>query len=397
VITRRSWLGAALASPVLPWNYAAGTALDCGPSLCGTPVPFQITRQPGIRVALESMPNLDLLKTAYAALQPGSGDMSLAGQRDLHKFYSGYNPPGFDVHSGPPIFLWHRWFLYFHECLLSRMVGQPITLPYWNGSLDPHLPLRAEVSQPPLRPVGAPCQGQPSPATQALSVLGRLRNDKTLQSAFDHVTSWHEEIHLIVTYVDPRPCLMPNMETAAADPLFYFFHTQFDRVFDWWRGIPGVYMEPEFVNQPFTFVYFPMDRSVAPSCVCVRAGDALKLNYAYDDPTPRPRHGSFQLTGAESARPPAAVELHGFPLIPGVTEYRVTLSSPRQRLNLGLYHVLAHHTHLGRWRGRPVFPIPPGFDLSRGPLSVVLAPLGNRPPIRLSRDQFSIQTLVPLI
>ena len=396
MISRRNWLRAAMLSPVVPWRADA----DCDISPCGATTDFQITRQPGKRVALENLPNLNQLVAAYAAIQPGSGRMSLTDQRDIHKFYSGHNPATSDVHAGPPIFLWHRWFLYFHECLLSRMAQQPITLPYWDGSLDPALPLRKEFGSKPLLPDGQACQGTSIPAAQALTVLGQMAKAGDIQSAYDKIIPWHDEIHTLAPYTLSRPCLFQEMETAAGDPLFYVFHTQFDRIFDWWRALKKPTIEQNYLNQTFAFVYFPMDTSIQPSCVCVKAGDALNLQYTYDDPKPKPRKGSFRLLSSKLSQPLAAVEVEGLEPIPGVTQYRVTLdpgtagTKPR---DVGYLNILEHHTHMGRWPGRPVYAIPKDFDFSGKGKSMVFTPLkGNYPPIKLTKG-FSIVERAPMI
>jgi len=369
------------------------------PSPCGPTGNFMLGRPTpaGTRVALERLTDWSVLKSAYAAIQPGSGMAALADQQRIHAFYAGATPAFLsDIHEDPSIFLWHRWFLYFHERLLSWALGgnTQFALPYWDGSLDERLPLPDQMGQTPLMPPGSPChKGQAGLATQANSVVGELQRANDIAQAYNAIKQWHSDVHILVPLVRNRPCLMQEMETAAGDPLFYAFHAQFDRLFDWWYKLGGKKIDSQFLGQQFGFVDFPPRGQ--PQCVCVTAGDALHLVYEYDVPTPNPRPGWIRPPDGRGGQSVNTVEIDSVNLEPGVHQYQVWLACGKGRVELGLYNLCAHHMRQSPRPGRAVYKIPEGFDCTNKKSQLELVPVGSHSrPVRLSSPkQFSLQTM----
>lgn len=351
--------------------------------------------RPGRRIAAESVRDWTPFIRAYDAIQQAGArsPATLADQQDIHSFYSGTGA-GFNVHGDATIFLWHRWFLYFHERLLTRAAGVPITVPYWDGCLDPMLPLPPVLSKPPLIPQGGACtEHQSGPATQAQAVIANLKSRTNLDAAYDGATQWHSDVHNLAPMDLRRPCLLYDMHTAAGDPLFYFFHAQFDRIFDWWRKIPGNTIAKVHLDRVFYFYDFPPKGEGEPVCVNVRAGDALHLEYTYDDPIPRPRKGSIAPTGYGPSKAANTLEIQAVDLIPGVTQYQVVLQCGGNSTTLGLYNVLAHHTPpKGKWQGRAIYIIPEACDPTHQNVVAELVPVtGHGGRVRLAEGDFSIQ------
>ena len=72
---------------------------------------------------------------------PPDDPRSFMQQANVHRAYCdgrGYTQKGFadyklDVHGSWIFFPWHRWYLYFYEKILGKMIDDPtFALPFWN-------------------------------------------------------------------------------------------------------------------------------------------------------------------------------------------------------------------------------------------------------------------------
>ncbi|CAM6087657.1 unnamed protein product [Calypogeia fissa] len=84
------------------------------------------------------------LNKAYALMRalPDDDPRSLSQQWQLHCAYCGGAfltmnssrvPQGVDIHWSWLFYPWHRWYLYFHERILQKLIGDPdLSLNYWN-------------------------------------------------------------------------------------------------------------------------------------------------------------------------------------------------------------------------------------------------------------------------
>jgi hypothetical protein len=377
MLAAASPLGAGTQKPESSGHKMTGNDDDCGPSPCGTPVPFHVSSEieVGTRVAAESITDWSQLAAAYSVIRTAAAPASLMDQQAIHAFFGGVS---IDIHMTPSTFLWHRWFLYFHEQLLSHACGHPIVLPYWNGSLNQNLPVPKEIlTNPAFAPVGTQSnQGSPGPASQANAVLNSLAQKTNLQAAFNAIRSWHDDVHACVAQLNPtnptRGFQMTEPSTAAGDPLFYLFHSQFDRIFEWWRNLPNRKLNKEILEQTFVLRRFLDDGS--SQCVCVVAGEALNLHYTYDHPEPKPSPGNFLRPTDPGGTPINTVEVLSIPVVPpNVSSFLVRLpgvEAPLGRLNL------FGHMH-GEWNGEATYPIPKGYPVKSNE-ALVLEPVGGR-------------------
>ncbi|KAI5060167.1 hypothetical protein GOP47_0024587 [Adiantum capillus-veneris] len=235
---------------------------------------------------------------------PSSDPRSFMRQADIHcAFCNGaYNQLGstnkLQVHFSWLFLPWHRWYLYFHEQILAKLIGDPkFSLVYWNwdnqanvgGNIMPTMFTQegsalydAKRNQNHLPPILN---------TLALTDLASnaLTNKQIIQDNLNImyqsiVTASTPDLFMGKKYSagDPEPNIggtlenaphtaihawtgsdketyledMGNFYSAARDPIFFAHHSNVDRLWAVWNTIGGRrrdHTDPDFLNAEFLF------------------------------------------------------------------------------------------------------------------------------------------------
>ncbi|KAF0892510.1 hypothetical protein E2562_016816 [Oryza meyeriana var. granulata] len=281
---------------------------------------------------------------------PADDPRSFAQQWRVHCAYcdGAYDQVGFpgleiQIHNCWLFFPWHRMYLYFHERILGKLIGdETFALPFWNwdapgGMSFPAIyanrssplydPLRNPAHQPPF-PLDLDYSGTDTTIPrdqlidQNLKIMYRQATRKTElfmgqpyragdqpepgPGSIESVP--HNTVHQWTG--DPR---QPNGEdmgtfySAARDPVFFAHHGNIDRMWYIRRGLlfPGNtdFADPDWLNASFLFY----DEDARLVRVRVRDSlDAAALRFTYQDVGPLPWLNSKPSKGAAGTTAPAA-------------------------------------------------------------------------------------------
>ncbi|KAH7421297.1 hypothetical protein KP509_13G050000 [Ceratopteris richardii] len=250
------------------------------------------------------------LKRAYALMRalPDDDPRSLTSQKNTHcaMCLGSYLQPGtnviYHIHYSWLFLPWHRWFIYFHERILAKLLDDPtFSLLYWDwdnqigGNSMPYF--FADVDSPLYDPYRDPRHVPPArvqlngnfdltdtdeiiqqnfqqlyndivaPTSAAKFMGGPIRygefyggveaQSRILGGTFDN--GIHSNVHLWVGA--PNRIKMRDMgsfDASANDPIFYAHHANVDRVWEIWRfSLPGgtreVFDDDDFLDSSFYF------------------------------------------------------------------------------------------------------------------------------------------------
>jgi polyphenol oxidase len=252
-------------------------------------------------------------------------------QASVHCAYcnGAYEQVGFpklkiDVHSWWLFFPWHRYYLYFYERILGKLINDPtFALPFWNWDspsgmqmpyifTDPKSPLydqfRDQNHQPPTLldlDYGA---GDPNPTNANQLYSSNLRvmykqmvsgaakptlffgkpyraGEDTSPGAGTIETSPHNNIHRWTG--DPNQENnedLGNFYSAARDPIFFCHHSNVDRMWTIWKTIPGGtrrdISDPDWLNSEFLFYN---ENAELVRCKVRDCLDNRRLRYTYQN------------------------------------------------------------------------------------------------------------------
>ncbi|XP_022847765.1 polyphenol oxidase I, chloroplastic-like [Olea europaea var. sylvestris] len=229
--------------------------------------------------------------------------------------------PGLDiqVHNSWLFFPFHRWYLYFFERILGKLIGDPtFALPYWNWDNPKGMTVPSMFidSTSPLYNAKRNLANMPPTVID----LGLTGTTDDLQKVVNNLTIMYSEMVRSVNTVedfmgkpyldgsttDPGPGSsergshatahvfvgdpkqpsfedMGNFYSAGRDPLFYCHHSNVDRMWTLWRDlktpIPKDITEADFLNAEFLFY----DENA--QLVRVRVGDSVNnanMGYTYE-------------------------------------------------------------------------------------------------------------------
>ncbi|XP_028775517.1 polyphenol oxidase, chloroplastic-like [Neltuma alba] len=251
-------------------------------------------------------------------------------QANVHCAYcdGAYHQVGFpdldiQIHGSWLFFPFHRWFLYFHERILSSLINDPsFALPFWNWDApagmmipeiytDPHSSLydslRSTNHQPPT-PVDFlfnGCERQRSWDDQVdvnlKTMYKQMVSGSKLPSLFfgtayragDSDPDGGGTLELVPhnTMHDwtgdnrqPHGEDMGIFNTAARDPIFYSHHANVDRMWEIWKTLPGGkrrdITDPDWLESGFLFYDENKDLVRVKIKDCL---DTRKLGYMYQD------------------------------------------------------------------------------------------------------------------
>ncbi|XP_011082857.1 polyphenol oxidase I, chloroplastic-like [Sesamum indicum] len=223
-------------------------------------------------------------------------------QANIHCAYcnGAYDQPGqgtldLQVHESWLFFPFHRWYLYFYERILGKLIGDPtFALPFWNWDnpkgmtmppmfVDPRSALYDEKRDPASLPPAVVDLGN----TQVTDPLQLVANNLTIMysemirvnaNVYDFMgqplreggkpkgggsseRGSHTSVHIWVG--DPNQPTredLGNFYSAGRDPLFYCHHANVDRMWTLWQyflpsnKVPDKRItDPDFLNAAFLF------------------------------------------------------------------------------------------------------------------------------------------------
>ncbi|KAL8467971.1 hypothetical protein ACS0TY_031279 [Phlomoides rotata] len=258
---------------------------------------------------------------------PDDDPRSFKQQANVHCAYcdGAYDQAGFpdlelQVHNSWLFFPFHRYYLYFFERILGKLIDDPtFSIPFWNWDgpagmtmppiyANPNSPLydslRDRLHQPPtvmdLNYSGSDPSISPEQQTKRnLTVMYRqmVANSKTPRLFFGSAYRRGEEpnpgsgsveniphgpVHVWTgDRTQPNTENMGNFYSAARDPIFYAHHSNIDRMWSLWKTLGG--RREDIKDKDFldaAFVFYDENGQM----VRVRVRDCLdntKLGYDY--------------------------------------------------------------------------------------------------------------------
>ncbi|XP_071698945.1 polyphenol oxidase I, chloroplastic-like [Rutidosis leptorrhynchoides] len=285
-----------------------------------------------------SKENIEKYKKAIKAMRalPDEHPHSFASQAKIHCAYcnggytqvdSGFPDIDIQIHNSWLFFPFHRWYLYFYERILGKLINDPsFALPYWNWD-DPEgmeLPdfFRGDESNPlfdayrdahtaspnvvnlaidsklenPTVDIQKQCnlytvyRDLVRNATDATSFFGGeyVAGNEPVANGAKSVGSVesnsHTSVHVWVgNSKNPNREDMGNFYSAGYDPAFYVHHTNVDRMWKLWKdlGIPG-HVEPtkdDWLNASYVFYDENEELVRVYNKDCV---DPAKLKFGYE-------------------------------------------------------------------------------------------------------------------
>ncbi|KAH6780792.1 hypothetical protein C2S52_012029 [Perilla frutescens var. hirtella] len=303
--------------------------------------------------------------TALMKALPDDDPRSFMQQANVHCAYcnltyeqTGDSSMRIQIHNSWLFYPWHRWYLYFYERILGKLIDDPtFALPFWNwdhpdGMIMPEMyvkkdsPLyderRNQDHLPPAvldlnfsaQPTADPSKVVPNNLVEMYGEM--VRNVSNLEDFYGakYVTGTapdpgpgsvergsHSAVHAWVG--DPRSPSqedMGNFYTVGRDPCFFCHHTNVDRMWSVWRSLRGSkpkdFTEPDWLDSNFLFY----DENAQLVRVTVR--DTLeeeKMGFTYqkvDLPwlNKRPQARVKKSKIAASSKAPNAAEATVFPV-----------------------------------------------------------------------------------
>ncbi|XP_062162702.1 polyphenol oxidase, chloroplastic-like [Alnus glutinosa] len=322
-------------SPATITEGSQTSTINCCPTGSTTITDFKIPPNPPLRVRpVAHLANKDYIAKYNKALQlmkalPDDGPRSFSQQASVHCAYCngaydqvGYPDLEYQVHDSWLFFPFHRWYLYFYEKILGKLIGDPtFAMPYWNWDSPAGMQIPAmfvdSTSQlydvyrnanhlPPTLinlDYGGTDDSTTTPADQISSNLNVMYSQ--MVSSSKNAQLFHGFAYRAGGAADPgagslelRPhnnvhgwCGDPNhnsedmgnLYSSGRDPLFYAHHSNVDRMWTIWKTLGGKrqdFTDPDWLNASFIFY----DENAQPVRVYVK--DCLETNtlgYAYQD------------------------------------------------------------------------------------------------------------------
>ncbi|CAK9146419.1 unnamed protein product [Ilex paraguariensis] len=256
-------------------------------------------------------------------------------QANVHCAYcnGAYEQVGFpdlklQVHNSWLFFPFHRWYLYFYEKILGKLIGDPtFALPFWNWDNPAGMTMPAMLVDPnsslydqyrnaghlPPNIIDLGYNGKDkSDTTDLQKVINNLTimyrqmitnsttpllflgspysaGDKPGPGAGSIETTPHIPVHMWVGDPNRRNREdMGNFYSAGRDTMFYCHHANVDRMWTLWRTLGGKhrtdFADPDWLNSSFLFY----DEEAQPVRVKVKdCCENTKLGYVYQ-PMPIP-------------------------------------------------------------------------------------------------------------
>lgn len=224
------------------------------------------------------------------------------------------------IHNCWHFFPWHRWYLYFYERILGKLIDDPtFALPFWNWDnpdaailpevfFEKHSSLYDARRNPNHLPpatvdlgyaADSPTKPKKIPHNNLSILYSEMVRTKKLQDFYgaEYVVGTapspgpgsvergsHIAVHAWVGENTTGAEDMGNFYSTARDPIFFSHHANVDRLWTVWRGLRGS-KPKEFDNHDWLnadFLFYDEHAQL----VRVKVGDTLdnqKLGYVYQD------------------------------------------------------------------------------------------------------------------
>ncbi|XP_017978713.1 PREDICTED: polyphenol oxidase I, chloroplastic [Theobroma cacao] len=318
---------------------------------------------------------------------PSDDPRSFMQQAYVHCAYcnGAYDQVGFpdqdlQVHFSWLFFPFHRWYLYFYERILGKLIGDPdFVMPFWNWDAPAGMPIPAiyvnpqsplyddkrNVNHQPPKLADLDYNGTDKDITDAEQIAINLKlmykqmvSNATTATLF-HGKPYragdagspgggsvelgcHTAIHRWVG--DPRQTYnedMGNFYSAGRDPVFYAHHGNVDRMWSIWKTLPGTkrndFSDTDWLDASFVFY----DENANLVRVKVRdCVDSKNLGYDYqpvDIPwlKTKPTARKFAKKGGKARGSAMAAEIKSKNVVrnafPIVLDKTVSIEIPRPR------------------------------------------------------------------
>lgn len=198
------------------------------------------------------------------------------------------------IHNSWHFFPWHRWYLYFYERILGKLIDDPtFGLPFWNwdhpdGMVIPDMFVKqgsslfdARRNQAHLPPSIADLNYAAQPTADTSKIIPNnlnemysemVRNVANLEDFYGakYVVGTepdpgpgtvergsHTAMHVWVGEATPSGEDMGNFYSAGREPLFFSHHANVDRLWSIWRGLrgkkPKEFKESDWLDASFLF------------------------------------------------------------------------------------------------------------------------------------------------
>lgn len=230
-------------------------------------------------------------------------------------------PVEIQIHNSWLFFPWHRWYLYFHERILGKLIGDDtFALPFWNWDSPQGMPMptmyttRFELYDPLRDPLHQPPAivdfnydlvdsniSREQLVSMNLNVMYRQlvwnktptlflgapyrAGDEPNPGPGSLESQPHNPVHL---WVGDRN--QPNLEdmgdfySAGRDPIFFAHHANIDRLWKVWKSLGGRnrrdFTDPDWLNAGFLFYDENARVVLVKVSECL---DTKDLGYMYED------------------------------------------------------------------------------------------------------------------
>jgi polyphenol oxidase len=253
------------------------------------------------------------LKAAYGEMRK----LSLSNPDDprgwlqqslIHCWYCGGGMDGRageQIHGSWWFFPWHRCYLYFHERILGRLVGDTsLTLPYWDWDNSSSRTIPAPYTSPDNRSNPLFDVNRGRTPTERLS--GHLVGSKAMERIMSAPTyklfmgtrpdthegqkgslerGPHGSVHIWAGSDTDSGIDMGNLDTAAQDPLFYAHHTNIDRLWDVWLRAKSSHRNPTAQKWlTHSWLFFDENKRLTTISVADVLDQENSLRYRYSEP-----------------------------------------------------------------------------------------------------------------
>ncbi|GLJ11684.1 hypothetical protein SUGI_0174590 [Cryptomeria japonica] len=284
--------------------------LNCCPPYSEKPVDFELPTNLPMRVRPSAHDVNDEYVEKYSrAIQlmhelPPDDPRSFTQQANVHcaycdgAYYEGSLPVELQIHNSWFFLPWHRWYLYFHERILAKLVGDDtFALPFWNWDAPagmtlppiyshPGSPLYDELRNPAhMPPSKVDLNYDPQKKSNILTgpklvasntnlmyrqIVSGAKTPSLFQGqpyrygdnpdpgAGTLENSPHGPVH-VWTGSPAQPNLedMGNFYSAARDPIFFAHHANVDRMWTIWKSLEGKrrvdFDDPDYLQASFLF------------------------------------------------------------------------------------------------------------------------------------------------
>ncbi|KAG6398104.1 hypothetical protein SASPL_139556 [Salvia splendens] len=265
--------------------------------------------------------------TALMKALPDDDPRNFMQQANVHCAYCNltYDQTGdesekLQIHNCWHFFPWHRWYLYFYERILGKLIDDPtFAIPYWNwdnpdGMAIPAMfvkensPLYDERrNQTHLPPTPADLLYSSTSKTDPNIIIPTNLTEMygEMVRNVSNIEDFYGAKYVVGTAPDPGPGTvergshtalhawvgdprspagedMGNFYSTARDPIFYSLHANVDRLWSVWRGLRG-HRPKEFEDEDWleaSFVFYDENAQL----VRVRVKDTLedeKMGFSY--------------------------------------------------------------------------------------------------------------------